>query len=505
MREFFIIILLRLELFSRGLTRGGKLGTVGTVIIWVGIIFFIGILSFGYTMFFYSIASNELGKILTAIFSVQVFFVTLFLLLQVIPTIALDIFDEHSNLHFYLYLPIQRGALVLSALWNAFVASPIPMILFIPLIVAFLVVKLSVMSLLAVLAYIILLSGLALASSAMVLKIVSTTFTKRFSRWMAIINILIFVLFIQFVPKLQSGMKKGMFFQQYLSKIMSPYSPVAWLQRLFSGDISVILVVFLLGVLFWRIGWRVAKKLAIEKSAPKSKKMTSAAKSLSTIEFPFIDRDLTIIFRDAETFLAIVYPIVFAGIMAIAFSNGVGYGFAMGAMLASQYSQIISLKITALDTKHIHWSATLPVDWRKTLIERAIVLSSIWTATLIIAGIALMIILQKFAPIAATIPIIFGALFAGILFAQHVWLAHPQRDTITPRNALGIKALLPAFLTALLVGIPFFARFIANEIGANPLIWQTAAFIIVFALTIAEVFGAMVLINEKFVIDTIQK
>ena len=508
MREFFQIILLRIKLFTRSIGRRGKIGIVGIFLIWGGILFVIGFLTVSYALFFYSASLGKFSEIIEFVFSAQLFFVTLLLLFQIIPTIAVDIFDEHGSMHYFLYLPIHRSVLVFSALWSGFISSPIPFIMLIPAVVAFVVVKFSAMSLLGAIAYFIFISGFALFSSAVMIRFVSTSVAKKLGRWALIVNALIFVLFFQFVPKMQGRIKGGIasgedvFLKKYISGIMSPFSPIAWVRSLFCGDVFAVVVVLLLGYLLWRIGWQMTKNLSIEKFSPKSRRRIVDVRNISAEKFPFVVRDLTITFRDARSFFAIVYPVIFAVIMSLGFSRGVGYGLAMGAMLASQYSQIFSIRLAFLDVKYIHWSATLPVDWRKIFIRRAAALSALWTTTLVISAIILMIILKKPVQILPIVPVIFGSLFSGIFYAHRIFLAHPRRDAINPKNALGLKSLLPAFATILLVALPFAAELILKKIGLDTL-YMIAVYAFVFILTGAEVLVAMASLNEKFIRNAI--
>ena len=509
MRSFILLAKLRIKLFTKSFIRKQRFSGIITAIVWFAVLIFMLFIVISYSKFYSSLCSSP-NNIASLLFSFQVISISLLLLMQIVPTFASDIADEHGNISFFLPLPIHKGALLLDALFGSIISAFLLLMIFLPMIAGYVTGCFSPSILLSIVVFLLFLCATCLLASATMLKVIGTSFAKRLAKWMAMLNVLVFIVLWQFTPYIQREISnairtgKSLEPSSFPVDCVSPFSPFAWISHFFSGDIVLIALVLVLTILFWRVGWHMTETLRIEKPSRWHRKTASPIRFL-TSQIPFIRRDSIILLRDAETFLALAYPIIFPILLTFVFQVGIEYTLIISVMLSIQYSQIISVKLASIDTKFARWSSTQPVKWRAIIIRRSLMLAIMWTTVLIYAAIAISILMNlqiSFLPITI---IAFEGLFAATVFAQYIWLIHPNRDTIAPRRALGVKAIAPAFFTTTLIAIPLFIPEIAklSNISIHP--WMEITSVICIIIAAIEVIVVLLVSNSKKVTAMFQR
>ena len=453
MRGFWLITKLRLKSFSRGLLRT-KSSNVAILSLAVVAIFgmFAAFMSMYIPLF---IGLSKISTQATAIsFTTLMLVVAVMFLIQLTPTISNEIFAPGGAIHFFAYLPVERSVLIASSLISSCVSAFFPLIIFIAITAAYLIACPTIEALIGILAIFFLLVGISFLSSNVLLSLGQRGRTSRMAKWALMINVIIYFLIWSTVNK-YIGSNSESALKGLAEQLMSRETSV--IGRLSAIVTDPVWAFISLGIGFSVLALSVRMANSVEISTSVSSIKVRGRKRAkikwSLHKSPFLFRDSVAAIRDGQNFLLIFGPAIFLAIMSIAMPDRAKMSSIMwGGMIAVQYVALISAKLFSLDTKARDLLCAAPVVWRKVIIQRALLLTSVVAVTLIIAGLIVQeLLMHPILTVQAQATLII-CIFWVSLWGQWRWLTHPQRDAIPPKQALGLVMILYYIVVSLLLG-----------------------------------------------------
>ena len=510
MRNLFIILLFRLKLQLRGMFRTRASSLVLSIIGLVGAIGFFVMISLGMVSLFFEIAKISKHAVVI-LFAYQSMIVSALLLLQVIPTVSVDLFDENSYYKYFLFLPVHRGALVLTTFLTSLAGAIFPLFLILPSAFGYLIVMHNLEAVCGVISFAVFLAGLSLFGAVVGTKLMQTSALRKLGKFAMIINVLVFVAYWQIFPHFDSKVS------DISNPLMSIYIklqhldtgfPIFWIfSSAIEGNVITLLLVLVVGIFLWRAGWHIANTISFE--APfqlksERNKVKKAEISKKLWKYPVLSRDILTFIRDAESYLMLIYPLFLALIFSLGSRKNFIQAISVAIVTASIYCMMSSLKLLMEDTKNSRLICTYPIDLYKTVLRRALFMAFLWTTVVIVASSVYLIVFKLIYPIYLMIVPIFLTMFANSLIAQKIWLGKAKASVSNPKNALGIQvigyALVPTFLGIL----PVLSSDIANLSHSNKTIFTLIIVAFSYILSLMYVFLSKLLLRKNRILGYFQ-
>ncbi|MCD6595362.1 hypothetical protein J7L68_06785 [bacterium] len=472
-----------------------------------GVLVFFIAMSLGMSALFFDIAkfSTHAAVIL---YAYQAMAMSVLLLLQVIPTVSVDLFDESSYYKYFLFLPIHRGALILTTFLTSITGAMFPLLLLLPSTAGYLIVLHSVGAIWGVISFGIFLCGLTLWGAIVGTRLMQTPILRKMGRYAMIFNLLIFVaywnLFPRFTSQIGDGATSPLINLYYKIQHLDTGFPLFWIfSSAIEGNIITSLLLCVIGIILFRAGWRIANTLSFEvpfqlKSKPRRTISVKFWKKLW--KYPTLEKDFLAFRRDAENYLLLVYPLFFAIVMSLGSGKNFIQAFVIAIVMASNGCMMTSVKLLAEDTRNSRLFCTYPIDLRNTILMRAIFMSLIWTTVVIITGLLYISIFHLIYPIYLSIIPVLLVLFGNSLIAQKIWLGKAKTSQVTPKSALGLYALVYSLGPAFIGILPIIAGKVAKLTELNVNILISIMVIISYSFSFIYVFLSKLLIREKRIV-----
>jgi len=381
------------------------------------------------------------------LFSYQALAISLFLLIQIIPTMTVDFFDENSYCRYFLLLPFRRETLVLTTFILSVSGAFLPVAILLPATIGYIIATHNIAVIVGIISFVIFLFGLALMGSVISIRLFNTATLRKLGKWAMFLNLLIFIVYWNLFTKFNfESTNQGSISINFLTDKLEQLTisfPLLWIYfSAFNGYLISSAILLTFGILFWRIGWEGARKLSFESPFNISRARKTKLKIETQLwKYPWISRDLLLFWRDTENFLLLVYPLIFAIFLGLLSGKAFIQGFAFAIMLASQGLMVTSVKLLSNDTRNSRLVCTLPIKIHWTVINRAISMTLLWTMTVIISGLFFLIALKIIYPLYALIIPIGLCFFGNSLIAQNIWLSNPGDESVSPKSVLGIQAV----------------------------------------------------------------
>jgi len=449
MRELWIVILFRLKVVLRAMfrLRGGTL--VMTILGFLVLAGFFALMMFAFVTMFVLIARHS-PELALNIFVVQVVALSALILLQTVPTMASDLFDQKGFFSFLLFYPIGRGNLVVSSLVASASAALLPLIVLLPAVLGYALAIHTPGAIAGILSYIVFMVGVMLWGSVSVARVFSVGALRKFSRWMGVVNILLFVAYANLMGRQYSVAER-------LGPRINPSGVLGVLlvaaKMLFSGDIVIVLLTLTVGIYACVKGYSAAKLLKLDLSTTTTTKRRKISKKLWAN--PWTRRDFLILVRDPEMYILYAYPVLFGLIFGVMRSPEMGFlGMFSAVLFASQGATISAVRVLAQDIKNRVWVATLPVDMRKLFVRRAMDISLFWSIPILIFTVAVAVWKpEQVGGVLSVVPAIIS-IFGNILMGQHYGAHKLAAGVERPRNAVGLQGLALSAASALYSILP---------------------------------------------------
>ena len=449
MRELWIVLLFRLKVVFRAMfrLRGGTLAMTILGFLGLGGLFVIMISTF-VTMF--TMMAKQSPELALNAFAIQVVALSALILLQTVPTMASDLFDQKGLFNFLLFYPIGRGNLVVSSLVASASAALFPLIVFLSAVLGYALAIHPPGAIVGILSYIVFMVGIMLWGSVSVARVFSLGALRKFSRWMGVINILLFVAYANIVGQQRPVATS---FVPKTNPSGAIWTLLVAAKMLFSGDIAIVLLTLTVGIYACVKGYSAAKLLKLDLSTTTPAKKRKIARKLWSN--PWTRRDFLILVRDPETYILYAYPVLFGVLFGVMRSSGMGVmGMFYAVLFASQGAIISAVRILAQDIKNRVWVATLPVDMQKVFVRRAVSITLFWAIPLFIFAVVVAIWKPNFSVVSLGVVPAMISIFGNVLMGQHYGAQRLAAGVEKPRNAVGLQGFALSAAPALYSILP---------------------------------------------------
>jgi len=396
--------------------------------------------------------------------------------LTLVPSMVFNIY-ESEDIEFLFTLPIRRSSIFIFKSIMGLSMGMIPLAILVVVGISYaLLLKVNlILSIIAMLFFIVFLLFLSLLLGAFFARIMTKSSAKIISQIFLYVSIIFYVVLMNLIPRQMEASPQDILnsFNSFFAIIHGDYSyllPINWFMYLVNLDIRVFGLVILATLVLGYFIYKNSNHFELESGRGKTKK----TKGVSVSKHPVINKELRLTFRNPQNLFGIAYAIVFPIIMLL-----INKQFLSGAMFvalfASMYTSNLSMQLMSVERKTWPLIMLLPVNDNFILRVKALIPTAIYTFVYLIV-----LVVSYFAlglnPIMflSVIPMISVLLFSSY-FGLYLYLKNPNRDFNGPAVKLNFRENISVQFTSFLFGLGSIIPFVMLDyIDNNSELWFKA-------------------------------
>jgi len=347
------------------------------------------------------------------------------------PFISINLF-ENDDISFLMTLPVKKIAIFGVTSLETLMMAGIPIFMIFPIIIDYAIVKhIGILfPALSIFGFTIFLIAISNAVGIIMSKFTSKTSGKILG---TIVYFITMVLLIIVMNTLSPDISKTDAFPKimaelnnWISFLASPFLFTTWVLKSAQGSIIYTIILYAVSAALAIITYIVSKKLDFSISRAKKNKRTEF--SSQSGGFPFLRKDLKLVFRDPQSIYMILYILIFPLLMAF-FNKSIFSLIIFQVAFSSFYAALIPVNLLRDEINTLPLPFILPIDKTKIITTKTYLSVFIFSTVFIISLILGYLFFHKGLLYLATLPFIMFIFCYEALYGVYYFFKNPKRDT----------------------------------------------------------------------------
>ncbi len=347
------------------------------------------------------------------------------------PFISINLF-ENDDITFLMTLPVKKIDIFSIASLETLMMAGIPIFMIFPIVIDYAIIKhIGILfPALSIIGFTIFLVAISNAIGIVMSKFISKTSGKILGTVIYFITMVFLIIMMNVLtpditktdalPKIMAGLNN------WISLIASPYLFTTWVLKSAQGSIIYTLILYAVSFALAIITYLISKKLDFSISRAKRKKKTEF--SHQSRGFPFLRKDLKILFRDPQSIYMILYILIFPFLMAF-FNKNIFSLIIFQVAFSSFYAALISVNLLRDEINTSPLPFILPIDKTKIITTKTYLSVFIFSTIFIISLILGYLFFHEGLLYLATLPFIMFIFCYESLYGIYYLFKNPKRDT----------------------------------------------------------------------------